>query len=355
MRATVKDVAARAGVSPKTVSNVVNGVVFVRPETRERVQAAVDELQYVPNLSARGLRNGRTGAIALALPDLDTAYAAELLNWFVELAHEQDWTIQLEQTGDEGHQRERELVSRGRKHLVDGLILNPTTLEASAIVGEDSLPPVVVIGEVEQTLVDHVFIDSVGAAREMTEYLIGLGHRRIGVVGATSEDFDTATSRARMTGYWQALAAAGIERDRRLEVVVESWRPECAAERITEALDAGVTFDALFCYTDSIAMGVISALWQRGIRVPDDISVAGFDDVSPGRFAAPPLTTISFDKRAYAAAALELLADRIADRSLAPRAVAIPHRLVVRESTRAAGGAGGAAGAGAGLGEGPNS
>ena len=120
MRATVRDVAARAGVSPKTVSNVINGVVFVRPETRERVEAAVEELQYVPNLSARGLRNGRSGAIALAFPDIWMEYSAEMLDQFIEVAHEKGWSIQLEQTGKRPD-RERELLSRGREHLVDGL------------------------------------------------------------------------------------------------------------------------------------------------------------------------------------------------------------------------------------------
>ena len=109
MRATVKDVAALAGVSPKTVSNVINGVVFVRPDTRARVEKALTELDYVPNLSARGLRNGRTGVIALALPDLATPYSAEMAHHFVEAAHERGWGIQIEETGA---RPERERSSR---------------------------------------------------------------------------------------------------------------------------------------------------------------------------------------------------------------------------------------------------
>ncbi|KQQ26789.1 LacI family DNA-binding transcriptional regulator [Frondihabitans sp. Leaf304] len=332
MRATVRDVATRAGVSPKTVSNVVNGVVFVRPETRERVEAAVKELQYVPNLSARGLRNGRTGAIALAFPDLGTMYTAEMLHWFVEVAHELGWAVQLEETGRRP-ERERELLSRGREHLVDGLVLNPVTLEASAIVGADSLPPVVVIGEVEQTLVDQVSVDSISAARDMTAYLLSLGHRRIAAVGAVGPAFNSASNRQRTEGYRQAIAAAGLPTDPSLELSGE-WSPESGRHMVLEALDRGLDVDAFFCFTDSMALGALSALASRGISVPGDVSVAGFDDIADSRFSTPPLTTVTFDKRAFADQTLSLLAARVSDRTLAPRYVAIPHDIVSRASTR---------------------
>ncbi|ROQ38607.1 LacI family transcriptional regulator [Frondihabitans sp. PhB188] len=332
MRATVRDVATLAGVSPKTVSNVINGVVFVRPETRERVELAVAELQYVPNLSARGLRNGRTGAIALAFPDLSMEYSAEMLDQFVEVAHEQGWSVQLEQTGKRP-ERERELLSRGREHLIDGLVLNPVNLESSAIVGTDDLPPVVLIGEVEQDLVDRVAVDSVAAARDMTAHLLSLGHRRIAVVGADGPDFDTASARARTRGYREALAEAGVPHDPALELVADDWVPGVAEAAIVRALDAGLEMDAVFCFTDSMANGVLSALFERRIRVPEQIAVAGFDDVHSGRFASPPLTTVSFDKRAFAETTLSLLSDRIADRALAPRRIYIPHQIVIRAST----------------------
>lgn len=333
MRATVRDVATLSGVSPKTVSNVINGVVFVRPETRTRVEAAITELEYVPNLSARGLRNGRTGAIALAFPDISMEYTAEMLDAFVETAHARGWSVQLEQTGKRP-EREGELLSRGREHLVDGLVLNPVNLESSAIVGADDLPPVVVIGEVEQELVDRVLVDSVAAAREMTALLIGLGHRRIAIVGSVGAGFDTATARARSLGYHEALSAAGLSRDPGLEIAVDEWQPGPAARGVDAALDSGVDIDAIFAFTDSMAVGILSALSTRGLRVPDDLSVVGFDDVAGGRFASPPLTTVSFDKRAFAESTLSLLAERITDRSLPPREVVIAYEILQRSSTR---------------------
>jgi DNA-binding LacI/PurR family transcriptional regulator len=332
MRATVKDVAARAGVSPKTVSNVVTGAVPVSTETRARVEEAVAALQYVPNLSARGLRNGRTGAIALAFPDLTTPYSAEMSHWFVEVAHERGWSVQLEQTGMRP-ERERELLLRGKEHLVDGLVLNPVSLGESAIVGAESLPPVVVIGEVEQSLVDQVRVDSVAAAREVTSHLIGLGHRRIAVLGSSGDGFDSATARARTLGWQQALEAAGLPADPALRWSCGAWSTESGAASVRRRITVDGAPDAVFCFTDSLALGALHALWSAGLRVPDDVAVAGFDDIAESRFSLPPLTTVGLDKRLYAERTLELLAARIADRDRPPELAVIPHELVVRAST----------------------
>ncbi|MGY0388921.1 LacI family DNA-binding transcriptional regulator [Nocardioides sp. WG-D5] len=160
-RATVKDVAALAGVSPMTVSNVMNETVFVRPYTRERVLAAVEELGFVPNLRARSLRNGRTGVIALALPDLATAFSADVVHRVVQVAHERGMVVQIEETAAEP-KREYDLVSRAREHQIDGLILNPIRLKDSIIVHRRPVAAGVLIGEVGQRKVDRVLIDSRG-------------------------------------------------------------------------------------------------------------------------------------------------------------------------------------------------
>src|SRR5690606_33517427 len=195
-RATMRDVAALAGVSTKTVSNVVSGTAFVRPETNERVEPAMLELDFVPNLSARGLRNGRTGMIAVALPDLSTAYSAELLHLIVEAAHRRGLAVQVEETASEPH-RERELLSRARSHLVDGLILNPIRLEDTVVPRTDRLPPVVLIGEVEQHRTDCVLVDNQAAAGAIVQHVLAQGARRIAVIGGEdgAGGLSTATSR----------------------------------------------------------------------------------------------------------------------------------------------------------------
>ena len=329
MRATVKDVAQRAGVSPKTVSNVVNGTFPVSPQTRSRVERALDELDYVPNLTARGLRNGRTGVVALALPDLATSYSAELAHHFVVAAQKRGLNVQIEETAWGGH-REHELLSRARAQLIDGLILNPVLLETSAVQRGVSLPPVVLIGEVDQPLADHVWHDNVAASREMTTMLVEEGHRRIAVLGT----MESETSRLREKGYRQAMAKAGLEASPELSIATRSWNPAGGAAAMHRYLDEHELPEAVFCFTDAMAIGALSVLWAAGYRVPDDVSVVGYDDVIDASYTVPALTTVRFEKRDLAETALDLLIQRIADHEREITSVMVRHSIISRLSTR---------------------
>lgn len=332
-RATVKDVAALAGVSPKTVSNVLTGAVHVRPDTRARVEQAMAALDFVPNLSARGLRSGRSGVIAVALPDLATAYSADLLHFLVEAAHERGFAVQIEETADRP-QRERDLLSRARAHLVDGLILNPIRLEDSVIDRADDLPPVVLIGEVEQHRTDRVLIDSRRAAKDAALHLIARGARRIAAIGGDDRpEHATATSRLRLAGFRDALIESGLDPDPAREVNLLPWSMATGAAAVRELRARGVQIDAILAFTDSLAVGAIRELAEAGLRVPDDVLVAGFDDIEVARFTTPSLTTVGFDRRLFAYESLRLLVERIDRPGQTPQAVTIPHRVVEREST----------------------
>lgn len=329
----MKDVAALAGVSPKTVSNVVTGAFTVSEDTRGRVEQAMRQLDFVPNLSARGMRTGRSGTIAVALPDLATAYSAELVHSIVAAAHQRGLAVQIEETAL-APEREDELLSRARTRLVDGLILNPVRLEDSILRHTDDLPPLVVIGEVEQHRADHVRIDSRLAAADLTRHVLAAGARRIALVGGDSDQsLATATSRLRLEGVHDALREAGIPRDPALEINRLPWSMTSGAAAVRELFDRGVDFDAVIGFTDSMAFGALHALSERGIRVPDDVLLAGFDDVELAAFTSPALTTLAFDRDALADSALALLTSRIDDRALAPRSVTLPHELRVRAST----------------------
>lgn len=330
MRATVRDVARLAGVSPKTVSNVVNGRVPVRPETKQRVQRALDALDYVPNLSARGLRNGRTGVIALALPNLSTAYSAGMAHHLVAEAGRRGWSVQIEETGARGGWQEAELLSRARSHLVDGLILNPVLLEASAVQRGVSLPPVVLIGEVDQPVVDHVWTGNVAASYALVDLLIGLGHRRVGVLGV----MESATSRLREQGYRRAFVARGLPVDPALEIRCPRWEPAGGYEAVRRWLAEHDPPDALFCFTDSLALGALHAFAEAGVRVPDDVSVVGYDDVPEAAHYTPPLTTVGFDRAEFARAVLGRLAGRIAEPHAPAVSRTVPSRIVERASVR---------------------
>lgn len=326
----MRDVARRAGVSPKTVSNVVNGTFPVSPKTRDRVEEALTALDYVPNLSARGLRNGRTGVIALALPDLTTAYSAEMAHHFVVAARERGLSVQLQETAG-GLEGERELLSRARAQLVDGLILNPVLLETSAIQRGMALPlpPVVLIGEVDQTIADHVWIDNVAACRDLTSMLIEQGHRRIAILGV----MESESSRLRLRGYGEALTESGLGLDEELQIETSEWTVAGGARAMSAHLATHELPDAVFCLTDSMAIGALSVLWAAGHRVPDDVSVVGYDDVVDAAYAVPALTTVGFDRRHLVETALNLLTERIADGSRPTSSVIMPHSLVLRRST----------------------
>lgn len=331
----MRDVASLAGVSTKTVSNVVTGAAFVREGTRERVEDAMRSLDFVPNLSARGLRNGRSGMIAVALPFLATSFSSELLHRIVEAAHRNGLVVQVEETGA-APDRERELLSRARNHLVDGLILNPIRLEDSVVSHSEHLPPVVLIGEVEQRLTDHVRVDNPAGAADITRHVIERGARRIAVIGGDDRLTDpTATSRLRLQGVRQAVSEAGLALDDRLEVNHPDWTMTGGAEATEQLLSRGVPFDAVIAFTDSLAAGALHALHRHGVRVPDEVLVTGFDNVELSRFTAPTLSTVEIDLPAFAGSAVDLLVARIADRGGEPRSITVPHRLIIRESTGA--------------------
>lgn len=309
----------------------MNGVVPVSAPTRLKVEQAMQELDYVPNLSARGLRNGRSGVIGLALPDLATPFSAELAHNVVEVAHEQGWSVQIEETGLDP-QREQDLMTRARSNLIDGLILNPVVLQESAVKVGVSLPPVVLLGEVTQHIADRVFVDSMAAARDMTLALAKPGRRRIAVLGVNAAR-QSSTAIHRAAGYESALETLGIPPDDELLIRCEKWTSESAAAALDTWLDSHPVPEALFCFTDSMALGALNVLWKRGIRVPDDIAVAGFDDVADGRFAVPSLTTVSFDKRRIASEALRLLTERMTDRDSSQRVVQVDYSIVERDSS----------------------
>jgi DNA-binding LacI/PurR family transcriptional regulator len=333
VRHGLKDVAERAGVSVKTVSNVVNGYAHVRPETRERVERAIAELNYRPNLSARSLRTGRTGVIALAVPELDIPYFAELARHIVHAAAEHRWTVLVDQTG--GDPEQERLVAAGiRDHLIDGLILSPLALTAADLATRTDGTPLVLLGErLHHGPADHVMIDNVVAAREATAHLLALGRRRIAAIGAQQTP-RAASARLRLAGYFEALHDAGLPRDDTLVAPAPEWHRADGYAAMWRLLDADPPPDAVFCFNDTLALGALRALHERGLRVPDDVAVTGFDDIEDGRFATPTLTTVAPDKEEIARQAVTLLAERIGGaRDAPPREVAAAHRLEIREST----------------------
>ncbi|MEU6579037.1 LacI family DNA-binding transcriptional regulator [Streptomyces sp. NPDC046805] len=333
MRVSLKDVAERTGVSIKTVSNVVNNYPHVTPALRARVQQAIDELGYRPNLTARHLRKGRTGIIALAVPELGNPYFAELAGAVVDAAAEHDFTVLLDHT--RGDREQELLVSQGfRARVIDGLILSPLELEDDDLRGRADDVPLVLLGEREYDLpFDHIAIDNVAAARTAVRHLLDRGRTRIAYLGART-DSANRPAHLRLDGWRTELTAAGLPAPDDLIVPVGGWDRHHGAQAMARLLDAGVRPDAVFAYNDLIAIGALRVLHERGLRVPWDVAVVGFDDIAEGRFGAVSLTTISPDKQAIARLAVTSLLHSLSGRQDSEgRELTADYRLMEREST----------------------
>lgn len=329
---TQRDVAQRAGVSPRTVSNVVNGFPYVSEEVRARVRAALDELGYAPNLVARNLRQGRSGMIALVLP-LDVPYFAELTEFLVEEARRHSYVVVIDKT-DGDPQREREIVMLNeRSALFDGMIFSPAGVDQSELNRHVGNQPIVLLGRrIPEGTFDHVMIDNVAAAAAATRHLIGLGRERIALIGPQHRRrSDIAYDRA--SGYREALREAGRPAHRGHMVVADGFRRDAGARAMAQLLDLPKPPDAVFCYNDPLALGAMRAIHERGMRVPEDVAIVGFDGSEDGRFSTPSLTTISQDKRQIARYAVELLAARLDGDSGPPVTRRADWQLVVAEST----------------------
>jgi DNA-binding LacI/PurR family transcriptional regulator len=333
MAVTLHDVARAADVSIKTVSNVINDYPHVRPATRARVQAAVAQLGYRPNLSARSLRRGRTGVIGLALPELSLPYFAELADSVMRAAEGRGLTVLIEQTGGDPD-RERSVLGSERRQLTDGLLFSPLGLsdEEALSVGF----PLVLLGErIFTGLVDHVTMQNVAAARAATAHLIEAGRRRIVALG-THPDAEVSSASLRLQGYRSALEEAGLDYDEQLIGVSGPWRRSGGAEAMRRILASGLEFDAVFALNDTLALGAVRALQEAGVRVPEDVAVIGFDDIDEASYSSPSLSSVDSGRDEIARTAVEVLQARIDGTALGPPALhEAAFTVVARESTGA--------------------
>ncbi|RCK70981.1 LacI family transcriptional regulator [Desertihabitans brevis] len=330
MRPRLADVAARAGVSIKTVSNVINDFPHISTQTREKVTAAIEELGYRPNLSARNLAKGRTGVIVLGVPRLDMPYFASLAMQLITAAEAASWWVQIRQTRGE-RAAELELLAETRQSRIDGMVLSPLRLRESDLAERSGLP-LVMLGERRFAAVDHVGIDNAAAAASAVQHLLETGRRRIAVVGGPGR-----TDR-RVVGARATLRAHGLDLPAALHLPVRGVTGRHGEEAMKAFLGSGHPMpEAVFCVTDWLAMGVIRALRLHGFAVPDDVAVMGFDDIPYDLAALPTLSTIAPDREEIARLAVASL--RRQEGATAPEVqhTVVGHRLVPRESTAATG------------------
>jgi Transcriptional regulators len=329
---TMADVGLRAGVTARTVSNVLSGSTAVRPDTRERVLSAVSELGYRMNTSARSLKTGRTGTITLAIPDLRIDYFADLAGRIMAHAERHDWAVVIEQTGAR-RDTEVAILSGAQRQHSDGLIFQPHALgpgDERFLTGNDRL---VILGDrIFNGPVDHVTMANTEAARIATQYLIDRGHRRIAAIGVNPRVHSVSAASLRLDGYRQAVEAAGLPLKTPYLVTAEEWHLRDGASGMIQLLNLDEPPDAVFCFNDTLAFGALNALAARGLSAPRDVAIVGFDNVPMAEFSVPPLTTVEPGTDQIAKQAVDLLAARFAGRDDPPAEIVTDCSLIVRRS-----------------------
>jgi len=329
---TIYEVAKRAGVSTATVSRVLSQPDVVAPATRRRVLDAVERLGYAPNSAAKNLRTLRTGKLLVTVPDISNPFFSLILRGIEDTAQREGYAVLL---GDTQHDDAREdgYAMMLKRKEADGLIFLGHRLpkEAARLVRASAprCAPVVNGCEFNPRLgVPSVHIDNAKAASEAMDHLFRLGHRRIGII---TGPLVSPLSRDRLRG---AMARAKQARgESGLIVVNGDFSIESGAAEAESLLGRRERPTAIFCFNDEMAMGVIQAARRRGLRLPEQLSIVGFDDIRFASYMDPPLTTISQPMRAIGEGTVRLLLEILNGNIATPESVTLPHTLVVRSST----------------------
>jgi LacI family transcriptional regulator len=324
---TLGDVAREAGVSPSTVSRILNGTAVVAPSKRAAVEAVIEKLGYQPNVLARGLALGQSMSIGVLMQEISSPYYAEVLIGIEKGLAGTDYHP-IVVSGHWRAEAESEALDVLLARRVDAIVVMDGRLEHKRLLRTAQSTPTVVVARMIDGLESQCLrVDNVHGSALGTQHLIDLGHKRIAHIAGPVDNHDAVD---RLEGYKQALKAARIKFDP--DLVSEGDFTERSGLMAMESLLSRTSnFSALFCANDQMAFGARLALYRRGIRVPDDVSLVGFDDIPGSSYCTPPLTTVRQPSQevglAAAAAVLDLMLGRTA--KLPP----LPPLLVVREST----------------------
>jgi LacI family repressor for deo operon, udp, cdd, tsx, nupC, and nupG len=332
LMANIYDVAKRAGVSTATISRVLSRPDVVAPDTRRKVLAAIDSLGFTPNAAAKNLRTLRTAKLLVTVPDISNPFFSLILQGIEDAAQREGYSVLVGDTQHDAGREEKYALMLRRKEA-DGLIFLGHRLPKEAATLVHSMRPAqapVVNGcEFSPNLgIPSVHIDNATAASDAMEHLYRLGHRRIGII---TGPLVSPLSRDRLAGATARAKKARAERDTIVmngDFSIESG--SVAAERLLGRKEPP---SAIFCFNDEMAMGVVQTARLRGLRIPRDLSVVGFDDIRFARYVDPPLTTVAQPMRQIGEGTVRLLVEILRGTGAPPESVTLPHLLVVRSST----------------------
>lgn len=328
---SIKDVARRANVSISTVSHVVNATRFVSESSREQVQAAIRELGYVPSAVARSLKSNSTKTLGMLIPNCTNPYFAEIVRSVEDHCFGAGYTLILCNTDDEPRRQSVYLQVLSEKRI-DGLIIISTgnDSELLALVEGLTIPTVLLDREINHVQCDLVETAHVQGAMMATEHLIALGHKRIACIGGPA---DLNSSIQRIQGWRNALSNAGLSDEAAQLVWHSDFTSQGGFDAMKQVLQSPVKPTAVFVCNDLMGIGALSAAHEAGIRIPQDLSVVGFDDIELAHFTSPPLTTIVQPKQRMGVMAVDMLLERIQSKRQQAKQVLLQPSLVVRASS----------------------
>ena len=328
---TIRDVATQAQVSTATVSATLNNSAYVSPDLKARVLAAVEALGYAPSGIAKSLKTGKTRLLALVVADVSNPFFTELTNAVETAAYDWGYSLML-CNSDENFERERHHLSLIRAQRCDGLILTPTgdaPLYRAAGLASFPIPTVLIDRVLDCWPVDSVGLDNVSAAMQATNYILDLGHRRIGTISGPSH---VSTGAERLAGFLKSLAARGIKPDPS-HIRSGDYREDVAFSATREVLALPDPPTAIYVANNVMLIGVMRAIAEAGFNCPADISVVSTDDLTWATAFRPRLTTVRQPVREMGLEAVRLLVDRITRPSEEPaKRLVLPPTLIVRES-----------------------
>jgi DNA-binding LacI/PurR family transcriptional regulator len=334
-QATSQDVADLAGVSRTTVSFVLNNVpgMKISEETRQRVLEAAQQLNYYPASAARTLASGKTHRIGLVLCEqrdhlMADAFLPPFLRGLSDLAQQESYRVVFQSGEDKAG--ETAYVGLLREQQVDGLIVSAPRSDDSQLsrLYEEGYP-LVLHGRLPDCDLPFVDIDNVGGAHKAVSHLIGLGHRRIGLI--TNAPLSYTSSQDRLTGYRQALQEAALPLDDEL-VRYGEFSPESGRKAMESLLALPSPPSAVLVASDVVALGAMAAVRKQGIRIPQDIALVGFDDIFLAAYVSPPLTTVRLPAYGLGWAAGDMLIRLINEDDLVEKQMLLESELVIRQS-----------------------
>ncbi len=327
MPISIKDIAKAAGVSHSTVSRALSDSPLVKEETKRRVQQLALEMGYSPNAAARSLVTKRSGTLGLVVTTIADPFIAEVVRGIEEMALEQGYNVILAQSNSEVS-REIAAVHALRAQRVDAVIVSASRVGDLylPLLEKIQVPIVLVNNEQSSSRVRVVASDDVGGGRQATDYLLSLGHRRIGYITGSA---DRKSSAHRLRGYREALQAAGITPDPDL-VAEGTGQPHGGEKGLQLLLSLPEPPTAVFCYNDMTAIGALRYARRRGLRVPQDLSLIGFDDISFSAYTEPPLTSVAQHKNEMGRLVTRMALGLVAGEEV--QDIILPTYLVIRES-----------------------